>query len=48
LCLDPAEQLRGGLTVHVYPTKIDKADFELTTIEMPDGKLDQYPIVSNE
>jgi hypothetical protein len=48
LCLGSAEQLRSGITVPIHSIKFDKADLELTTLEMPDGKLDQYLIFSDE
>jgi hypothetical protein len=48
LGLDSAEQLRGGTTLRVYSIKFDEADWELTILEMPDGKSDQYLIFSDE
>jgi hypothetical protein len=48
LGLDSVEQLRAGITARVHLIKFDKADLELTTFEMPDGKLDQYLIFSDE
>jgi hypothetical protein len=44
LGLGSAEQLRSGITVPVHLIKFDKADLGLTTLEMPDGKLEQYLI----
>jgi D-alanyl-D-alanine carboxypeptidase len=42
------QELRGGMVVRLYQLKFEKQSMELTTLEMPDGKLEQFLIFSEQ